>query len=210
MSAICTEYIIPLFILSSMDPAREVPAPPSARGVRTCLAHDFTSERPYMFRPRHRMPSPHPLPQCAQPPFRMRPPFHAPSPLRARRRRPGAASRTCSRTPPRSAAPPQDEISLRNNLFRRLYRILLETRRAAWRGGFGNRGPPRGVMRSDAMNLGEPRGVRTDVPRRGRREYFARRHAAYRPGDAPAPSPPPHFFSLTPTCRRSSPAGAGG
>ena len=88
----------------SIGPAREVPAPPPARDVRTCLAHDFTSERPYMFRPRHRMPSPHPLPQCAQPPFRMRPPFHAPSPLRARRRRPGAAPRTCSRTlhdPPR-------------------------------------------------------------------------------------------------------------
>ena len=41
---------------------------------------------------------------------------------------------------------------------------------------------------------GEPRGVRTDVSRRGRRGYFARRHAAYRPGDAPAPKPPllPH------------------
>ena len=37
---------------------------------------------------------------------------------RARRRRPGTAPRTCSRTPPRSAAPPQDEISLRNNLVR--------------------------------------------------------------------------------------------
>ena len=39
----------------STGPAREVPAPPPARDVRTCLAHDFTSERPYMFRPRHRM-----------------------------------------------------------------------------------------------------------------------------------------------------------
>ena len=39
----------------STGPAREVPAPPPARDVRTCLAHDFTSERPYMSRPRHRM-----------------------------------------------------------------------------------------------------------------------------------------------------------
>ena len=142
--------------------------------------------------------------------------------------------------------------------FLRFHRviILFETvsclKPVARRGGFGNRGPPRGVMRSDAMNCGpprvclgslsksikhrgipcpdvltnpvfhekiwirvcffrcrrgEPRGARTDVPRRGRRGYFARRHAAYRPGDAPAPKPP---FSLTPTCRRSSPAGASG
>ena len=39
MSAMCTEYIIPLFILSRMDPAREVPAPPSARGVRAGPVH---------------------------------------------------------------------------------------------------------------------------------------------------------------------------
>ena len=258
----CTEYIIPLFTLSRMAPAREVPAPPPARGVRTCLAHDFTSERPYMFRPRHRMPSPHPLPQCAQPPlrtrlpFRMRPPFHAPSPLRARRRRPGAAPRTCSSTPPRSAAPPQDEISLRNNLFRRLYRILLETRRAAWRGGFGNRGPPRGVMRSDAMNCGPPRvclgSLSKSIKQRGipcpdvltnpvSHEkigisvlffQMSTRRTARGTHRRPAPraarvlrastrrvptrrcprtkAPPPFFFSLTPTCRRSSPAGASG
>ena len=109
------------------------------RGTSEHAWRTISLRNDHMFRPRHRMPSPHPLPQCAQPPlrtrlpFRTRPPFHAPSPLRARRRRPGAAARTCSRTPPRSAAPPQDEISLRNNLFRRLYRILLETRRVARR-----------------------------------------------------------------------------
>ena len=37
---------------------------------------------------------------------------------RARRRRPGRAPHRCSRTPPRSAAPPQDEIPPRNNLVR--------------------------------------------------------------------------------------------
>ena len=147
-----------------------------------------------MSRPRHRMPSPRPLPQCAQPPLRMRlpfrthPPFRAPSPLRARHRRPRAAARTCSRTPPRSAAPPQDEISLRNNLedaevaekkprlrvrqgkpgcngrdAMRFHCVIIlpETvsclKAVARRGGFGNRGPPRGVMRSDAMNCGPPR-----------------------------------------------------
>ena len=104
MSAMCTEYIIPLFTLSRMAPAREVPAPPPARGVRTCLAHDFTSERPYTSRPRHRVPSARPLPQ------------HAQFSLQARRRRPGRAPRTCSRTPPQAVASPQDEISLRNNL----------------------------------------------------------------------------------------------
>ena len=41
-----------------------------------------------------------------------------PPPRQARRRRPGRAPRTCSRTPPRAAAPPRDEISLRNNLVR--------------------------------------------------------------------------------------------
>ena len=222
----CTEHIIPLFILSSMDPAREGPAPPPARDVRTGSAHGR---------------------------------FNGPGARSTRAalgagrpNRPGARFHfgTTVHVPP---PPSDDEISPRNNLFRRLYRILLETRRAARRNGFGNRGPPRGVMRSDAMNCGpprvclgslsksikhrgipcpdvltnpvshekkigimvcffrcrrgEPRGVRTDVPRRGRREYFARRHAAYRPGDVPAPKPP---FSLTPTCRRSSPAGAGG
>ena len=39
--------------------------------------------------------------------------------------------------------------------------ILFETvsclKPVARRGGFGNRGPPRGVMRSDAMNCGPPR-----------------------------------------------------
>ena len=37
---------------------------------------------------------------------------------RARRRRPGTAPRTCSRTPSRAAAPPQDEIPPRNNPVR--------------------------------------------------------------------------------------------
>ena len=91
----------------------------------------------------------------------------------ARRRRPGRAPHRCSRTPPRFAAPPQDEISLRNNLFRRLYRILRETRRAARRGGFGNRGPPRGVMRSDAMNCGPPR-VYLGSLRRGEKQKRTR------------------------------------
>ena len=49
------------------------------------------------------------LPQRTCPPQRKRPP------LQARRRRPGTAPRTCSRTPPRAAAPPRDEIPLRNN-----------------------------------------------------------------------------------------------
>ena len=146
----------------------------------------------------------------------------------------------------------RNEISLRNNLFRRLYRILLETRRAAWRGGFGNRGPPRGVMRSDAMNCGPPRvclgslsksikqrgipcpdvltnpvshekiGIRvlffqmsTRRTARGTHRCPAPRvarvlRASTRrvPTRASAPGKPP--FSLTPTCRRSSPAGAGG
>ena len=56
-----------------------------------------------MFRPLHRMPSPRLHPQRKRPP------------LQARRRRPGTAPRTCSRTPPRAAAPPRDEIPLRNN-----------------------------------------------------------------------------------------------
>ena len=205
----CTEYIIPLFILSSMDPAREVPAPPSARGVRAGPAH-------------------------------------------GRFNRPGARSTR--------AAPGQGKAGCNGRDVMRFHCVIISSegcivsclKPVARRGGFGNRGPPRGVMRLDAMNCGpprvclgslsksikhrgipcpdvltnpvsheeigirvcffrcrrgEPRGVRTDVPRRGRRGYFARRHAAYRPGDAPAPKPP---FSLTPTCRRSSPAGAGG
>ncbi len=81
-----------------------VPPAPWAARRRPSLAHDFTSERPYTSRPRHRMPSARPLPQ------------HAQFSLQARRRRPGRAPRTCSRTPPQAVASPQDEISLRNNL----------------------------------------------------------------------------------------------
>ena len=81
-----------------------VPLAPWAARRRPSLAHDFTSERPYTSRPRHRMPSARPLPQ------------HAQFSLQARRRRPGRAPRTCSRTPPQAVAAPQDEISPRNNL----------------------------------------------------------------------------------------------
>lgn len=56
----------------------------------------------------------------------------------ARRRRPGRAPRTCSRTPPRAAAPPRDEIPLRNNL---------ERRRGAWRDASSNCGPLRILLR---------------------------------------------------------------
>ena len=225
MSAICTEYIIPLFILSSMDPAREGPAPPPARDVRTCPAHGrFNGPGARSTRA---------------------------APGAGRPNRPGARFHfgTTVHVPP---PPSDDEISLRNNLFRRLYRILLETRRAAWRGGFGNRGPPRGVMRSDAMNCGPPRvclgslsksikqrgipcpdvltnpvshekiGIRvlffqmsTRRTARGTHRCPAPRvarvlRASTRrvPTRASAPGKPP--FSLTPTCRRSSPAGAGG
>ena len=197
----CTEYIIPLFILSRMAPAREVPAPPPARDVRTCLAHDFTSERPYMFRPRHRM---------------MR--FHCVI----------ISSEGC---------------------------IVSCLKPVARRGGFGNRGPPRGVMRSDAMNCGPPRvclgslsksikhrgipcpdvltnpvshekiGISvlffSDVDEENRAGYAPTSRAAGGAGtsriDTPRTDPampphqsPPPLSSLTPTCRRSSPAGAGG
>ena len=51
--------------------------------------------------------------------------------------------------------------------------ILFETvsclKPVARRGGFGNRGPPRGVMRSDAMNCGPPR-VYLGSRRRGEKQ----------------------------------------
>ena len=46
-------------------------------------------------------------------------PFERNLPLRARRRRPERAPRTCSHTPLRGTAPPQDESPLRNHLERR-------------------------------------------------------------------------------------------
>ena len=63
----------------------------------------------------------------------------------ARRRRPGRAPRTCSRTPSRGAVPPRDEIPLRNNL---------ERRRGAWRDAFGNCGPPRILLRPISATSG--------------------------------------------------------
>ena len=58
-----------------------VPPAPWAARRRPSLAHDFTSERPYTSRPRHRMPSPRPLPQCARSPQCARPPLRARLPL---------------------------------------------------------------------------------------------------------------------------------
>ena len=55
--------------------------------------------------------------------------------------------------------------------------ILFETvsclKPVARRGGFGNRGPPRGVMRSDAMNCGPPR-VCLGSRRRGEKQKRTR------------------------------------
>ena len=65
--------------------------------------------------------------------------------LGARRRRPGRAPRTCSRTPSRGAVPPRDEIPLRNNL---------ERRRGAWRDAFGNCGPLRILLRPISVTSG--------------------------------------------------------
>ena len=65
--------------------------------------------------------------------------------LGARRRRPGRAPRTCSRTPSRGAVPPRDEIPLRNNL---------ERRRGAWCDAFGNCGPPRILLRPISATSG--------------------------------------------------------
>ncbi len=212
MSAICTEYIIPLFILSSMDPAREVPAPPSARGVRAGPAH-------------------------------------------GRFNRPGARSTR--------AAPGQGKAGCNGRDVMRFHCVIISSegcivsclKPVARRGGFGNRGPPRGVMRSDAMNCGPPRvclgslsksikhrgipcpdvltnpvshekiGIsvlffqmstrrtargthRRPAPRAARVLRASTRRVPTR--RCPRTKAPPFFFSLTPTCRRSSPAGAGG
>ena len=209
----CTEYIIPLFILSRMAPAREVPAPPPARGVRAGPAH-------------------------------------------GRFNRPGARSTR--------AAPGQGKAGCNGRDVMRFHCVIISSegcivsclKPVARRGGFGNRGPPRGVMRSDAMNCGPPRvclgslsksikhrgipcpdvltnpvshekiGISvlffSDVDEENRAGYAPTSRAEggastscvdtprTDPAMPPHQSPPPFFFSLTPTCRRSSPAGAGG
>ena len=113
--------------------AREVPAPPSARGVRTSP----TWARPRQARPsRNRHGSTDPAHEGLSPPSALgaraggvpRPSPCRPTASRDMLHRRATSSRTYSRTPPRDAAPPQDEISPRNNL---------RSRRAARRDTFG-------------------------------------------------------------------------
>ena len=112
---------------------------------------------------------------------------------RARRRRPGRAPRTCSRTPPRSAAPPRDEIPVRNNPVR------LAAPSPPARAAHLRRPPRICLCVPPQKRLRNPPRVRLGVPTAAREGATA--HAAARAGRRRRPRPG--------RGRRSPPPGGG-